>query len=146
MKKSTKVASFLIYVVVAVLVLLATLLSIVFFSGSLLPPMEDVIGMTTEELDATNPKILTFFMTPFGMVATLSLTVAVTLVRLVRGPFKRQEPWAREILFTMLGVLLPLALVVNLRVFPHGIWPLWALAFVAGAAAYVIAPRPDSRE
>lgn len=139
MEKKIKIASILLYIICTLFLLLAALLAVgVVLRGALLPPMEELIGMTTQELNNFNPKVFKFFLRPLSMVAALLFTLSISIFMLTKGPFKKQDPWARNVIFTMLAIYLALAEIIALSTFPVGPWPVFSLCIILAIISFII--------
>ena len=146
MKRRIKIASIILYITSTLILLMALLLFFgVTVRGALLPPMEEMIGFTTEELNDINPSIVKFIITPISVVSALLLTLSVGLFIMIKGPFKNQASGARKTIFTMLTIWLVLADIIAFSVFPHGPWPVWSLCTILTIIAYVVS-QPKSSE
>ena len=145
MKRRIKIASIILYITSTLILLMALLLFFgVVVRGALLPPMEEMIGFTTEELNDINPSIVKFIITPISVVSALLLTLSVGLFIMIKGPFKNQVSGARKTIFTMLTIWLVLADVIAFSAFPHGPWPVWSLCTILTIIAYVVSQPKSS--
>ena len=146
MKRRIKIASIILYITSTLILLMALLLFFgVTVRGALLPPMEEMIGFTTEELNDINPSIVKFIITPISVVSALLLTLSVGLFIMIKGPFKNQDSGARMTIFTMLTIWLVLGDIIAFSVFPLGPWPVWSLCTILTIIAYVVS-QPKSSE
>ena len=146
MKRRIKIASIILYITSTLILLMALLLFFgVTVRGALLPPMEEMIGFTTEELNDINPSIVKFIITPISVVSALLLTLSAGLFIMIKGPFKNQASGARKTIFTMLTIWLVLADIIAFSVFPQGPWPVWSLCTILTIIAYVVS-QPKSSE
>ena len=142
MEKRIKHAAILLSIVCVIIGLFGALLLFgVVARWTLLPPMEDLLGMTTAQLNEVSPKIVTFMMRPFAMIAALCFGVAIGVFRLVNGPLKEAEPWARATVFTILGICVLGATTVTLTAYPVGPWPAWLLCTILLVIAFVLSRR-----
>ena len=69
-------------------------------------------------------------------------SLAVGMIMLIRGPFSRQDPEARRIIFTTLGIFLFFAEIISFSRFPNSPWPIWSLCVILGLVAF-FKSRPD---
>ena len=121
MENRFKIASILLYIICVLFILAAaTLLIVGVFRGALLPPMEHIAGMSTQELKAINPGIVKLIVLLTGMMAASLLAFAVGIFMLTKGPLNNQMAWARNTIFAILVVYLPIAEIITLQAFPHG--------------------------
>lgn len=137
MPNKWKTASVLLYIICVIMMLFAIGVFVgTVVRGQLLPNMESIIGMTTAEIVEIAPGWLNFTFVFLSVMSALMFSFAITLWMLIRGPFSRNEPEVRTIIFTGLGLFLLFAEIISFAQFPNTPWPIWSLCVILGLIAF----------
>lgn len=132
-----KIAMAFLYLVCLIMILFAFDLSRAGYSEKLLPVMEETIGKTTQQLNESNPNLLTVFFTVLKVNAALFLSFAVALIIAISSPFRKGKTWSIPVIFIPIGIWLILAVVIYLPI-PKSPLFIWIIAGVLTIIAFIL--------
>lgn len=135
MNKNIKTASLLLYIIATIAIIFGL---IYLFTPKIMPYHEKVIGMKHNELD---PKIAKLFLSMLKGAGGAILSIGISLIMIVRGPFSRGDIWAWKIVMVMtMTALLPL-LFVTLSLGLHTPWWLVFIMIILTIIALFISKK-----
>lgn len=142
MDKNVKIASFMLYIVCAIFIMTASgIFYFVTLPQSLSDGMAATNGITADALKTADSSIVDSMVVVFSANGALLLAISIGLIQLLRGPFKDRQPWASNVIFSILMTQLILLELITLQNFPTSPWPIWAFCLLLTVTAWLVS-RP----
>ena len=147
MNKSYKTASILLKITSTIILLMSLLLFFgVVIRGNLLLPMENIIGLSTQELNNINPSIVKFILIVYAALSSALFTISIVLFKLIKHTFSTENLWGIKTIFTMQFTFLIPTNIIAFSQFPKGSWQIWIICFALTLISYLITLKESTNK